>query len=196
MRVTVAAGMPDPGQDAAGFRRACIDEVRDRVLVNGGRALVLCTSWALVRELAQALRDVFALEGLTTLVQGEAPLRDLLRVKREDPTSVLIGTETFWEGIDVPGDALTLVIVTRFPFAQPDHPLTRARLKAIEARGGDPFREHSLPEAILKFRQGFGRLVRSQTDGGEVVILDPRARTRRYGRSFLEALPEGIVVDG
>ena len=97
--------------------------------------------------------------------------------------------QSLWEGIDVRGDALTLVVVTRFPFAQPDHPLTRARHRAIEERGGNSFFEQSLPEAVLKFRQGFGRLIRSSQDRGRVLILDPRARTRRYGRQFLEALP-------
>ena len=120
-------------------------------------------------------------------------MRDLLRRKREDPSTVLLGTETFWEGIDVPGDALTLVFLTRLPFGQPDHPLTKARQRMIQARGGDAFLEQTLPEAILKFRQGFGRLVRTAGDRGEVVILDPRARTKRYGRDFLAALPEGAV---
>ncbi len=193
VRLTVVDSMPDPARDARGHVRACKQEVRERVVRNGGRALVLCTSWSLVRELAEALREPLAFEGIALLVQGEAPLRELLRRKRSEPTSVLLGTETFWEGIDVPGEALTLVVVTRFPFAQPDHPLTKARLRAIEARGGDPFLEHSLPEAVLKFRQGFGRLVRSASDRGEVVVLDPRARTRRYGRAFLAALPEGVV---
>ena len=193
VRVTVAEGMPDPARDAGEFLRSCRREVLDRVLRNGGRALVLCTSWTFVRELASTLRAPLGLEGIELLVQGEAPLRELLRRKLSEPTSVLIGTETFWEGVDVPGDALTLLIVTRLPFAQPDHPLTKARLARIVARGGDPFVEHSLPEAVLKFRQGFGRLVRSATDHGEVVILDPRARTRRYGREFLAALPDGVL---
>ena len=185
--------MPDPGQDPAAFLRACAREVQSSVLRNGGRALVLCTSWKFVHALADDLRGPLADADIRLLVQGEASIRSLLERKRDDPTSVLVGTESRWEGSDVPGDALTLLILTRFPFAQPDHPLTRARLDAIRARGGDPFAEHSLPEAVLKFRQGFGRLVRTATDGGKVVILDPRARTRRYGRSFLAALPEGSL---
>lgn len=193
VRVTIPDGMPDPGRQPDEFLRACREEVRDRVLRNGGRALVLCTSWSFVRSLADALRGPLMLDGIELLVQGEAPMRELLRRKREEPTSVLVGTDTFWEGIDVPGDALTLVVVTRLPFAQPDHPLTKARLASIEARGGDPFVEHTLPEAVLRFRQGFGRLVRTATDRGEVVVLDPRARTRRYGREFLASLPDGAV---
>lgn len=195
VRLTVAEGMPDPAREPDGFLRASCAEARDRVLRNGGRALVLCTSWNAVRAFADALRGPLALEDIAVLVQGDAPMRDLLRRKREEPTSVLIGTDTLWEGIDVPGDALTLVIVARLPFAQPDHPLTKARLRRIEAQGGDPFAEHTLPEAVLRLRQGFGRLVRTATDRGEVVILDPRARTKRYGREFLAALPDGVADD-
>ena len=115
----------------------------------------------------------------------------LLERKRAEPRSVLIGTDSLWEGIDVPGEALTLVVVTRLPFQNPSHPLTKARMKALEQRGGDSFRDWSLPEAILKFRQGFGRLIRSQQDHGKVVVLDPRLRTKAYGRRFLASLPLG-----
>ena len=109
--------------------------------------------------------------------------------------SVLIGTDSMWEGIDVPGDALTMLIITKFPFAQPGHPLAEARIRRIESEGGSGFRDLALPEAILKFRQGFGRLVRSSRDRGKVVVLDPRVRTKRYGRDFLEALPKGVLSD-
>ena len=192
VRIGIPDAMPDPGQEPDAFLRRARAEVRERVLANGGRALVLCTSWNFVRAMADELREALGPEGIAVLVQGDAPMRDLLRRKREEPTSVLIGADTLWEGIDVPGAALTLVIVTRLPFAQPDHPLTKARLRAIAARGGDPFGEHSLPEAVLRFRQGFGRLVRRADDRGEVVVLDPRVRTRGYGRAFLAALPEGM----
>jgi ATP-dependent DNA helicase DinG len=123
------------------------------------------------------------------LVQGEAPLARLLQQKREQPTSVLVGTDSLWEGIDLRGEALTLVIITKLPFQSPGHPLVQARLQALRAQGREPFSEHSLPEAILKFRQGFGRLIRSQQDRGKVVILDPRVRTKGYGRRFLASLP-------
>ncbi len=194
VKVTLPEGLPDPTRQAEAWKRACLREIHERVLANDGRALVLCTAWNQVRSLAEELRFPLMAAGIPLLVQGEAPLRELLRRKRAEPTSVLVGTETFWEGIDVPGDALTLVLVTRLPFAQPDHPLTKARLEAIRKRGGDPFGEHSLPEAILRFRQGFGRLIRSAADHGEVVILDPRVRTKRYGREFLAALPEGATA--
>ncbi|MFO1053136.1 MAG: ATP-dependent DNA helicase [Planctomycetota bacterium] len=193
VRVRVPEAMPDPTREADAFLRRCREEVRERVIANGGRALVLCTSWSFVRAIADELRDGLEPLGIPVLVQGDAPMRELLRRKRDEPTSVLIGADSLWEGIDVPGDALTLVVITRLPFAQPDHPLTRARVRAITARGGDAFAEHSLPEAVLRFRQGFGRLVRRTDDRGEVVVLDPRVRTKVYGRAFLRALPEGVL---
>lgn len=191
VELEVAEAMPDPARDAAAFLREVAQRTERAVLDNGGRALVLCTSWQFVRALAQQLREPLQWRGIELLVQGDAPLAQLLHRKHAQETSVLLGTDSLWEGIDVRGDALTLVVVTRLPFQSPGHPLTRARLAAIAARGGDPFLEHSLPEAILKFRQGFGRLIRSQQDRGKVLVLDPRARTKAYGRRFLAALPLG-----
>ncbi|MEQ1632181.1 MAG: ATP-dependent DNA helicase, partial [Planctomycetota bacterium] len=189
VRLVIESGMPDPSGAPAQFKAAVAERTKHHVLQNGGHALVLCTSWDFVRFLAEALADDLREEGIELLVQGEAPLQKLLVQKREQPSSVLIGTDSLWEGIDVPGEALTLVVVTRLPFQNPGHPLTKARMQAIADKGGDPFRDWSLPEAILKFRQGFGRLIRSQQDHGKVVVLDPRARTKGYGRRFLSALP-------
>lgn len=185
----IEEAMPDPARESHSYRRECAERAQRHILDNGGRALILCTSWDFVRNLAQLLRTPLNEAGIELLVQGEAPLSRLLTSKRDNETSVLIGTDTLWEGIDVRGDALTLLIVTRLPFASPGHPLTQARMKAMKDRGKDPFAEHSLPEAILKFRQGFGRLIRGQQDRGKVVLMDPRVRTKGYGRQFVSALP-------
>ncbi len=195
VQVTIEEALPDPGREPDAFLTEAKARVREHVLANGGRALVLCTSWKVVREIADFLRPSLEQEGIRLLIQGEESLARLLIAKQSEPTSVLIGTDSLWEGIDLPGEALTLLVVMRFPFQRPDHPLTRARMRAIEQRGGNSFADYSLPEAVLKFRQGFGRLVRSGTDHGKVVVLDPRARTKPYGRIFLDALPEGSLDD-
>jgi ATP-dependent DNA helicase DinG len=186
--MAIPEAMPDPS-DATAYRAAVVEQCERHVLQNGGRALILCTSWDLVRGVAAHLRPALAMAGIELLVQGEGPLQKLLERKRAEPTSVLIGTDTLWEGIDLRGDALTLVVIAKLPFASPGHPLVQARLALIKQQGRDPFAEHSLPEAILKFRQGFGRLIRSAQDRGKVVLLDPRVRTKGYGRKFLAALP-------
>lgn len=185
----VEEAMPDPSREAHSFRNEVAERTLQHVIDNGGRALILCTSWDFVRHLAQTMRATLNYEGIELLVQGEAPLSRLLERKREEPTSVLIGTDSLWEGIDVRGDALSLLVVTKLPFASPGHPLTQARMKLLKERGKDPFGDHSLPEAILKFRQGFGRLIRGGSDRGKVVLMDPRVRTKGYGRRFVSALP-------
>ena len=187
--LVIPEAMPDPSSDANAFRREVVEHTLHHVLGNGGRALVLCTSWEFVRSVAAQVRGPLLAAGIELLVQGEAPLVRLLEQKRQQPTSVLIGTDSLWEGIDLRGDALTLLVITRLPFQSPGHPLTQARMAMLREQGRDPFADHSLPEAILKFRQGFGRLIRGSQDRGKVVILDPRVRTKGYGRRFLQALP-------
>src|SRR5207244_7382576 len=149
-----------------------------------GRAFVLFTSYRDMQQLASAMEKFFVERKMNLLVQGVgAPRSKLLEQFKTIPRSVLFGTDSFWGGVDVPGDALSNVIITRLPFAVPDHPLTEAKLELIQERGGDPFTEYSLPAAILKLRQGIGRLIRNKTDTGIAVILDSRILNKSYERA-------------
>ena len=190
MRLHVATNAPDP-KDKEAYAEAVAKGVLRWSLKTHGRAFALFTSDELLKRTAQALRGQLEAAGLTLLAQGEGMgRRTLLETFRKNEGFVLFGLDSFWMGVDVRGDALSNVILTRLPFAVPDHPVVAARLKRIKEKGGDPFKEYSLPEAVLKFRQGFGRLIRSQTDEGIVVVLDSRLLTKWYGRVFLRSLPE------
>ncbi|MEM1059381.1 MAG: helicase C-terminal domain-containing protein [Verrucomicrobiota bacterium] len=190
MRVAIPKTMPLP-TDRARYDVALADWIRHFTRETNGGAFVLFTSYASLSAIAQKLEPFFREEGMHFLRQGgDKPRSHLLEEFKRTPNSVLFGTDSFWQGVDVPGDALRNVIITRLPFAVPDHPLTAAKLEHIERQGGNPFGDYSVPEAILKFRQGVGRLIRTKQDRGLVAILDNRVLTKGYGKSFLAVLPK------
>ncbi len=182
--------MPDP-RDVEPFRDACCEQIRQFIMKTEGKAFVLFTSYSFMNDVAEKLEEFFALNRFTLMVQG----RDLNRTQmldnfREDTNSVIFGTDSFWMGVDVPGEALSNVIITKLPFPVPSHPVVAARSRRIEEKGGSSFRDYFLPEAILKFRQGVGRLIRSNDDHGIIVVLDPRIIRAGYGSAFLSSIPD------
>ena len=176
--------MPDPRE--ANFVEAAVEKIREVLEITRGRAFCLFTSYSQMRDVHERLLQRV---GFPLLLQGDAPRNALLDQFRSTPNAVLLGTSSFWQGVDVQGEQLSCVIIDRLPFAVPSDPVVSARMKAIEENGGSPFVEYQIPSAVLTLKQGFGRLIRSLQDRGVLVMLDPRLHRQRYGRIFLESLP-------
>ena len=190
----IESDLPEPN-DTVRFAPAACAKILEYLKQTRGGAFVLFTSYSALLDAASRLAEPLDQLGYPVLVQGrEAPRKILLERFRTTPNAVLFGTTSFWHGIDVRGDALRNVIIVKLPFSVPDEPIIEARLEAITRAGGNPFMEYSVPEAIIRLKQGFGRLIRSKTDTGIVVILDSRIKTKRYGKRFLQALPACNVV--
>ena len=189
MKIHLVKKMPEPkASDYEGELAKWIGHFTEK---SEARAFVLFTSYQTMRSVAELVEGDFEKKGWQLLVQGAGmPTQRMVQEFKENPQSIVFGVSSFWTGVDVPGEALSSVIITRLPFTTPDHPLTEARLEAITAEGGRAFESYSLPEAILKLRQGVGRLIRSKSDTGTIVILDSRIVSKPYGRAFLKAMPK------
>jgi len=191
MRVMIDRTMPTP--DSPDAVRELVPRILRNIGETGGGAFVLFTSFRTLREVAERCAPILRAQGHPVFIHGEDGERSqILRKFRESERSVLFGTASFWEGVDVRGRALRNVIITKLPFDVPDHPLIQARHERIEAAGGNAFRDDQLPRAVLRFKQGIGRLIRSADDSGRIVILDPRIVTKFYGKRFMAALPDGV----
>lgn len=192
--VAVPRDIPEPG--SAEYPRAVRDLCERAILAADGRTFVLFTAYSLLKTVFAETAPILGARGYHCLRQGEESRHRLLKTFAADPTSVLFATDSFWEGVDVPGRALEQIIITRLPFRVPTEPILEARAEALEKAGGDPFREYTVPQAVIRFKQGFGRLIRNRTDRGVVLILDSRVVNKNYGRIFLDSLPAPSLVSG
>jgi ATP-dependent DNA helicase DinG len=183
-------GLPDPSKEREEYDRAAILAIPRYLEMSKGRAFVLFTSIRHMAAAAHELRVGITGKGWTLLVQGEAESREKMIERFKLGDAVLFGVDSFWQGVDVPGDALSNVVIVRLPFRPPGDPLHDAREEDIRSKGGNPFFDKQVPETAIKLKQGFGRLIRTKTDRGMVVILDHRVTTKFYGTVLLNSLPE------
>ena len=195
--------LPDPSVNPVEYAGSLALLMRDLFSVTRGRALVLFTSYEMMNAVAATAHQLLADAGITLLVQGEGLSRESMTKKLKDsvvqpstsnlqPETVLFGAQSFWEGVDVAGEALSCVVLARLPFAQVGDPIIEARSEKIDREGGSSFRDYALPEAVIKFRQGFGRLVRTKSDRGVVIVTDPRLVTKNYGATFRKSIPASV----
>jgi len=188
--VHLPKNLPDPSERSAEYDRAAIRAIPYYLAKTHGKAFVLFTSYRMLDAAARELAPWFARRKIALFAQSDGmPRSKMVEAFKSDVDSVIFGADSFWQGVDVPGEALSNVIIVRLPFSVPSHPLLEARLEEIRRRGGNPFMEYQVPEAVIKLKQGFGRLIRSRNDRGIVAILDPRVLTKPYGRTFLNSLP-------
>jgi ATP-dependent DNA helicase DinG len=183
--------LPDPSEGSDDFEKMAIRAIPHYLEKTNGKAFVLFTSYRMLEAAVRVLTPWFARRNIALFAQNEGtPRTKMVEAFKADVDSVIFGADSFWQGVDVPGEALSNVIIVRLPFSVPSHPLLEARLEDLRRRGGNPFVDYQVPEAVIKLKQGFGRLIRSRSDKGIVVILDPRVLTKPYGRTFLNSLPE------
>ncbi len=190
--VAVPTDIPEPGRP--GFAEAVAELTEKALLLAGGRSFALFTSYQLLHNVYEQVAPILEAHKIHSFRQGSENRHNLLKRFAEDETSVLFGTDSFWEGVDVPGRSLEQVVITRLPFRVPTEPVLQARAEALEARGQDPFMKYTVPQAVIRFKQGFGRLIRNRSDRGVVLILDSRVVRRGYGRTFLRSLPEARTL--
>ena len=190
----IPSDLPDPSSPS--FAELISDPMLEMILSSGGGTLVLCTSYAHLNQLYNNLSELIYENGLECYKQGDLERHHLVDLFKEDGNAVLFATDSFWEGVDIPGRALRNLIIVKLPFAAPNDPVLEARNDRIASSGKNAFKEYQLPTAALKLKQGFGRLIRSKTDKGTIWILDKRLITKSYGSYFLDSLPKAPVLKG